>query len=106
MRLRWTTSNIWKNSQITLLEGHDLKGLCQLESMHPEVIHANYFQHVTFFVASKTPKFTEMSTSELGLDKGYFVRTYRTERFFSGCARSSYLNFFLNNKSVKTIIYL
>ena len=51
----------------------------------------------------KAPKFTETFTSELGLDKGYFDRIYGT-LFSLINARSSSLNFFVNNKSVKTIL--
>ena len=58
------------------------------------------FYRLTFSVTSKAPKFTETFTSKLGLDKRYFDRFYRT--FFFGYARSSSLNFFVKNKSVKT----
>ena len=51
----------------------------------------------------KAPKFTETFTSELGLDKGYFDRIYGT-LFSLVSARSSSLNSFVNNKSVKTIL--
>ena len=51
----------------------------------------------------KAPKFTETITSELGLDKGYFDRIYGT-LFSLVNARSRSLNFFVNNKSVKTIL--
>ena len=51
----------------------------------------------------KSPKFTETFTSELGLDEGYFDRIYGT-LFSLVNARSSSLNFFVNNKSVKTIL--
>ena len=60
------------------------------------------FERVTFSVTSKAPKFTETSTSELGFNKGHFDRI--TERCFSGYARSRSLNFFIKNKSVKTIL--
>ena len=48
-------------------------------------------------------KFTGTFTGELGLDKGYFERIYGT-LFFPGYASTSSLNFFVNNKSVKTIL--
>ena len=52
-------------------------------------------------------EFTETFASELDLDKGYFQLIEFTESFFSGYVRSRRcLNFFVKNKSVKTILPL
>ena len=61
------------------------------------------FYRLTFSVTSKAPKFTETFTSELGLDKRYFDSRFYGTLLSLVSARSSSLNFFVKNKSVKTI---
>ena len=46
---------------------------------------------------------TAMLTRAEGLDKGYFDRIYHTERFFSGYARLSSLNFVLSSSRIKSV---
>ena len=46
---------------------------------------------------------TAMLTRAEGLDKGYFDRIYHTERFFSGYARLSSLNFVLSSSRIKGV---
>ena len=61
------------------------------------------------FGATERRNLRTATTKAEGLDKGYFDRIYHTERFFSGYARLSSLNFVLSSsriKSVKIILLL
>ena len=54
-----------------------LKGFCQLESMHPEVMQILLFLMCDFLSCSRLRNL-QKRRKRMGLDKGYFVRTYGT----------------------------
>ena len=73
-----------------------LKGLCQLESMHAEVMQ------ITFDFRPRLRNYRDVFQANWVWIRDILI--VFTERCFSGYATSRFLDFSVKNKSVKTIL--